>query len=116
MVAVVRAATLALESAITPRRKSERLRSPERHATRSVDELLEQCLSLPSVEDVSVVGPATRGRHEGSPSVILTFRGTREQKVRDRDTRIRIALQGPQAVRLWRLLGERLTDEEKTGD
>jgi hypothetical protein len=32
--------------------------------------------------------------------VILTFRGTREQKVRDRDTRIRVALQGPQAARL----------------
>lgn len=35
-------------------------------------------------------------------------------QVRDRDTRIGIALQGAQAGRLWRLLGERLTDEEKT--
>jgi hypothetical protein len=35
-------------------------------------------------------------------------------QVRDRDTRIGIALQGAQAGRLWRLLGERLVDEEKT--
>ncbi len=35
-------------------------------------------------------------------------------QVRDRDTRIGIALQGAQAGRLWRLLGERLMDEEKT--
>jgi hypothetical protein len=34
-------------------------------------------------------------------------------EVRDRDTRIRIALQGAQAVRLWHLLGERLTDAEE---
>jgi hypothetical protein len=95
-----------------------RLRSPECHATTSVDELLEQCPSLPHVEDVSVSSgrPPEVDRPEGSAAVILTFRGTREQKVRDRDTRIRIALQGPQAVRLWRLLGERLTDVEKTGD
>jgi hypothetical protein len=42
--------------------------------------------------------------------VFLTFDGIREGNVRDRDTRIRIALQGPQAAQLWRLLGERLTD------
>jgi hypothetical protein len=38
----------------------------------------------------------------------------------DRDTRIRIALAPAQAVRLWRLLGEHLSDAEKqnaeTGD
>ena len=45
--------------------------------------------------------------------MFLTFDGLREAKVRDRDTRVRIALQGPQAARLWRLLGERLTPEEK---
>jgi hypothetical protein len=55
-------------------------------------------------------------RPEGSRAVFLTFDGLREAKVRDRDTRIRIALQGPQAARLWRLLGERLTDEEKRGN
>jgi hypothetical protein len=57
--------------------------------------------------------PPSVDRPEGSTAVFLTFEGTREQKVRDRDTRIRITLQGPQAVRLWRLLGERLTEEEK---
>ena len=31
----------------------------------------------------------------------------------EQDTRVRIALRGPLAARLWRLLGERLTDEEK---
>ena len=48
--------------------------------------------------------------------MFLTFDGLRDAKVRDRYTRIRIALKGPQAARLWRLLGERLTDEEKQGD
>jgi hypothetical protein len=70
------------------------------------------------VEDVSVTSarPPEVTRPEGSTALFLTFRGTREQRVRDRDTRIRLALQGPQAARLWRRLGERLTDEEKTGD
>jgi hypothetical protein len=54
-------------------------------------------------------------RPEASRAVFLTFHGLREAKVRDRDTRIRIAPQGPQATRSWRLLGERLTDEEKVG-
>ena len=48
--------------------------------------------------------------------MFLTFDGTREQKVRDRDTRVRISLSGTQAARLWRLLGERLTNEEKMTD
>jgi hypothetical protein len=48
--------------------------------------------------------------------VLLTFDGLRNANVRDRDTRIKIALQGRQAARLWRLLGERLTDEEKALD
>jgi hypothetical protein len=52
-------------------------------------------------------------RLDGSTTVLLTIRGTRGEKVRDRDTRVRIALSGGQAARLWRLLGERLTDEEK---
>jgi hypothetical protein len=58
--------------------------------------------------------PPSVDRPEGSRTVILTFDGLREAKVRDRDTRIRITLQGANAARLWRLLGERLTDEEKT--
>jgi hypothetical protein len=34
----------------------------------------------------------------------------------DRDTRIWITVRGTTAARLWRLLGERLADEEKAGD
>jgi tetratricopeptide (TPR) repeat protein len=52
-------------------------------------------------------------RPEGSKAVILTFDGLRNAKVRDKDTRVRITLQGPLAAHLWRLLGKRLTDEEK---
>jgi hypothetical protein len=68
---------------------------------------------------VEVIGitsgrPPSVERREGASAVVLTFDGLRDARVRDKDTRIRIALQGPQAVRLWRLLGERLTDEEKT--
>jgi hypothetical protein len=67
------------------------------------------------VEVVSIAsgrGPEV-DRPEGSPTLFLTFRGTRDAKVRDRDTRIKIALQSAQAGRLWRPLGEQLTDEEK---
>jgi hypothetical protein len=67
------------------------------------------------MEDVSIASgrPPEEDRPEGSTTLFLTFRGTRDQKVRDRDTRLRIALSGVQAVRLWQLLSERLTDEEK---
>ena len=44
---------------------------------------------------------------------MLTIDGLRNANVRDRDTRLRITLPGPNAARLWRLLGVRLTDEEK---
>jgi len=57
--------------------------------------------------------PPSVDRPQGSRALFLIFDDLREAKVRDRDTRIRIALQGRQAARLWRLLGERLTDEEK---
>jgi hypothetical protein len=57
--------------------------------------------------------PPSVERPEGSTSVFLTIDGLRDTKVRDRDTRIKIALQGPRAAELWRLLGERLTDAEK---
>jgi hypothetical protein len=60
-------------------------------------------------------GPPSVDRHEGSTAVFLTFDRLRDAKVRDRDTRVRITLQGPQAARLWRQLGERLTDDEKSG-
>jgi hypothetical protein len=49
-------------------------------------------------------------------SVLLTFRGLRNANVRDRDTRVSLTLPGPQAARLWRLLGEQLTDAEKSGE
>ena len=42
------------------------------------------------------------------------FEGLRSAKVRDKDARVRITLQGALAAQLWRLLGERLTDEEKS--
>ena len=45
--------------------------------------------------------------------MFLTFEGTRDAKVRDRDTRIRVALADVQAARLWRLLGEQLSDAER---
>ena len=52
-------------------------------------------------------------RPEGSTTLFLTFRGTRDARYAIETTRIRIALQVAQAGRLWHLLGERLTDEEK---
>ncbi len=57
--------------------------------------------------------PSLIGSHTGSASVLLTFDGTRDAKVRDRDIRVRIALSGHRVGRLWRLLGERLVDEER---
>ena len=57
--------------------------------------------------------PPTVSRSQGSSTVFLTFEGTRDAKVRDRDTRIRIALADVQAARLWRLLGEQLSDAER---
>ena len=53
-------------------------------------------------------------RDESGGAISLTFRGTSDARSSiDRDTRIRIALAPAQAVRLWYLLGERLTDTEK---
>jgi hypothetical protein len=59
--------------------------------------------------------PPTVDRSQGAPTLFPTFEGTREAKVRDRDMRIRIALAGVQAARLWRLLGQQLSDAEKAG-
>ena len=55
-------------------------------------------------------------RPDGGSRFYLTFRGTREEKVRDRDTRLRISLGEAQAVELWRQLDELLTDAEKSQD
>ena len=60
--------------------------------------------------------PPSVDQPEGSTAVFLTFDGLRDAKVRDRETRVKITLQGPQAARLWRLLGERPTDAEKAGE
>jgi len=66
--------------------------------------------------DITSGRPPSVDRPEGSKALFLTFDGLPDAKVRDKDTRVRIALQGSQAVRLWRLLGQRLTDEEKSTD
>ena len=53
-------------------------------------------------------------RDASGRSVNLTFRGISDARSSvDRDTRMRIALAPAGAVRLWRLLGEHLTDAEK---
>jgi len=53
-------------------------------------------------------------RTEGVSAISLTFRGTSDARSSvDRDTRIRIALSANQAARLWYLLGQMLTDDEK---
>ena len=44
----------------------------------------------------------------------MTFRGTSDARSSvDRDMRLRIAVRVAQAARLWRLLGQQLTDAEK---
>jgi hypothetical protein len=60
--------------------------------------------------------PPSVDRPEGSRALFLTFDGLREAKVRDKDTRIRITLQVPNAARLWHLLGDRVDGEEKARD
>ena len=53
-------------------------------------------------------------RDTSGRSVNLTFRGISDARSSvDRDTRIRIALAPAEAVRLWRLLGEHLSEAEK---
>ncbi len=68
------------------------------------------------VRDVGIASsgePEVR-RDDGAGIVNMTFRGTSDARSSvDRDTRLRIAVPVAQAARLWRLVGERLTDEEK---
>jgi hypothetical protein len=66
-----------------------------------------EVIGITSGREPSVVRP------EGARSVYLTVDGLREAKVRDRDTRLRITLGAAQAIQLWRMLGEVLSDEEK---
>ena len=47
----------------------------------------------------------------------LEFRGTSDARSSaDRDTRLRIAMPAAQAVRLWQLLGDQLTQLEKAAE
>jgi hypothetical protein len=52
-------------------------------------------------------------RADGSSVVILAFRGTRQEKVKDRDTLMRVSISTSLASALWRRLNEVLTDDEK---
>jgi hypothetical protein len=45
-------------------------------------------------------------RPEGTFRIDITFEGTRDAKVRDRHTRVRVTLQ----AQLWHQLGEQLED------
>lgn len=66
-----------------------------------------EVIGVGAARDVSVTRP------EGSRHVFLTLEGLREANVRDKDTRLRITLVASEAVRLWRELGARLTEDEK---
>jgi hypothetical protein len=53
---------------------------------------------------------------QGLPTIRPIFRGLRDSRTNvDRDTRVTITLPAAQAARLWRLLGEKLTDAELAG-
>ena len=53
-------------------------------------------------------------RSESSPNLCLTFRGLSDARSSvDRDTRLRIVVPAARAARLWQLLGDNLSDEEK---
>jgi len=69
-----------------------------------------------SVRDVGIASAREPEvyRDAATGSLHLTFRGTSDARSSvDRDTRVRIAVSGAQAVRLWLAIGDRLTDEEK---
>ena len=67
------------------------------------------------MEDVGIATgqPPEIVRLDGTNTLVMTFRGTRDRAVRDRDTRVRITLSGAQAGVLWRLLGEQLSDADR---
>ena len=69
-----------------------------------------RCFGLVQDIDVASSREPLVQRLDIAKSVLLTFRGLRNANVRDRDTRVTLTLPGPQAARLWRLLGEQLTD------
>ena len=53
-------------------------------------------------------------RAEGTSRFDLTFEGTRDAKVSDRHTRVRITLPSNLAAQLWHQLDAQLDDQEKT--
>lgn len=71
-------------------------------ATNRIEQRMSTGVGWRDMEVISVASgrPPSVDRPESSTAVFLTFDGLREAKVRDRDTRIGIALQGPQAAPL----------------
>jgi hypothetical protein len=72
------------------------------------------------LERMQVIGvtsgrPPSVNRPEASPPVFVTFDSLRDAKVHDRETRV-TRCKGPQAARLWRLLGAQLTPDERSTD
>ena len=57
--------------------------------------------------------PPDVDRLDVASAILLTFRGTRAEHVRDRDTWVRVSLPLAQAAELWRTLGAALTAAEK---
>jgi hypothetical protein len=64
----------------------------------------------------SGTGPSVL-RPQGSTSVFLALRGVRDTSEEDdQDTRVRIMLAAREAARIWRILGQILTEAEKADD
>jgi hypothetical protein len=57
--------------------------------------------------------PPVADRPEGASRFELIFEGTRDAKVSDRLTRVRISLPSALAAQLWHQLGAQLHDVEK---
>jgi hypothetical protein len=57
--------------------------------------------------------PPIARRPQGTSRFELTFEGTRDAKVRDRHTRVRISLPSTLAAQPWHQLGRQLEDREK---
>ena len=108
-------------------RRPMRSRKPSTHVE-SVSKACRRCVEALSKEGAAFKCPSLDGWKSlawpradrrrstvlrGSSTLFLTFEGTRDAKVRDRNTRIRVALTNVQAARLWRLLGEQLSEAER---
>jgi hypothetical protein len=68
-----------------------------------------------SVQEIGISSgtPPVVRRPAGTTRFDLTFEGTREAKVSDRHTRLRISLSSNLAAQLWHQLGAQLEDWEK---